>query len=135
MFDVAFKAFNALYRMGSEVECTSDCDGVKAVAAAGECGNGILLANQGIEPVAVSLSATGAATDLTVRLTDPIRTYEVVRVISQKELSKPVSLILPAQAFAYVGTDLKDPAETFDKDCYRSVSATPPKENVDVFFD
>ena len=123
----AFKSFHALYRMGEEAELACDNPDIYALAATGVCGNGLLVVNQGIEPVDLSLSITGCKTDLVMRLTDPLRTNEIVKQIGIAE-SNAASLILPAQSFVYLGTDLPDPTPTFEPDCYASIASAPPKE-------
>ena len=130
----AFKSFNALYRMGEEVAVSCDNKDIYVLAAKGDCGNGLLVVNQGIEPVDLRLSLAGCGTDLVLQLTDPMRTNEVIRrVLCEK--SEHVSLFLPAQSFLYAGTELPDPIPTFDKDCYAGVSVAPPKEWVNDIFE
>ena len=94
----------------------------------------MMIVNQGIEPVDLRLSLAGCRTDLVLRLTDPMRTNEVVRRILC-EKSPHVSLFLPAQSFLYVGTDLPDPVPTYDKDCYAGISTAPPKGWVNDLFE
>ena len=130
----AFKSFNSLYRMGEEVAVCCDNESIHVLAAAGDCGHGMMIVNQGIEPVDLHLSLTGCRTDLVLRLTDPMRTNEVVRRILC-EKSPHVSLFLPAQSFLYVGTDLPDLVPTYDKDCYAGVSVAPPKGRVNDLFE
>jgi len=130
----AFKSFNSLYRMGEEVAVNCDNEDIQVLAAKGDCGNGLLVVNQGIEPVDLQLSLKGCKTDIVLRLTDSLRTNEVIRkVLCEK--SDHVSLFLPAQSFAYIGTDLPNPIPTYDKDCYASVSSAPPKEWGNDIFD
>ena len=130
----AFKSFNFLYRMGEEVPVCCDNESIHVLAAAGDCGHGMMIVNQGIEPVDLHLSLTGCRTDLVLRLTDPMRTNEVVRRILC-EKSPHVSLFLPAQSFLYVGTDLPDPVPSYDKDCYANISTAPPKGWVNDLFE
>ena len=125
----AFKYFNNLYRMGSEVAVDCNNDVVQVLAATGECGNGLMVVNQGIEPVSLKLSLQSVATDLVIRLTDPMRTDSVLKTVSL-EKAETVSLILPAQSFVYVGTDLPDPTPTYDPHCYDNVSVTPPVDDI-----
>ena len=66
---------------------------------------------------------------MVIRLTDPLHTDAVVRSIP-KEKAEAVSLNLPAQSFAYVGTDLPDPIPTYDPHCYDSVSVAPPVDDI-----
>ena len=125
----AFKYFNSLYRLGSEVKADCDNDDLQITAATGADGNGLLIANQGIEPVSLQLSLQNTTTDMVIRLTDPMRTDVAVRSIP-KEKTDTVSLNLPAQSFAYVGTDLPDPVPTFDPHCYDAVSVAPPVDDI-----
>lgn len=127
----AFKAFNSLYRMGEEVALTCDDPALHAAAAAGECGEGLLIANQSAESASVTLRLAGVKHDLVVRLTDELHTNEIVMTISAAQ-SEAVSLILPAVSFAYVGTDLADSIPTYAVDCYKDVSTTPPKDPVEL---
>lgn len=128
----AFKAFNALYRMGTEVEVGSDHPTLEAVAATGACGDGILIANQGLLPTSLALTVKNAHGDMVVRLTDPIRTNEIIRTVKKGE--ETLSLTIPADGFLYVGTDLPDPVPTYDPHDFDHVSVTPQKENSDAFF-
>ena len=129
----AFKSFNLLYRMGMEVE-TSECDVPEfyALAASGDCGNGILLANNALASANLSLSLRNARGNLVLRLTDNCRTNEVVRTVTPEE-AEAIKICLPPQSFLYVGTDLPDPVPTYEENCYKNVSTTP-KSTGDHFF-
>ena len=125
----AFKYFNSLYRMGNEVTVDCNDDAIQVTAATGVIGNGLMVVNQGIEPVMLKLSLQNAATDVVIRLTDPVRTDSVIKTIPC-ENAHAVSLNLPAQSFAYIGTDLPDPVPTFDPHCYDNVSVAPPVDDI-----
>ncbi|MBQ9099489.1 MAG: hypothetical protein IJY50_08710 [Clostridia bacterium] len=130
----AFKCFDSLYRMGSEVAVQGEAAGLQAIAATGACGSGVLIANQEIEPVSLTLALSGVKTDLVVRLTDPLRTNEIIHsVLAEK--SNTVTLILPAQSFVYVGTDLPDPVPAYDKHCFYGVSSAAPAEQINDIFE
>ena len=143
----AFKYFNMLYRMGNEAEISeNEQDTVYALAACGEaacgdpacgdpaCGDpacGVVVASQADFPVKLQLSLKGASGDLTVRVTDGIRTNEVLRVVCAEE-AESFSVTLPPHSLLYVGTDLCDSTPTYEENPYRSVSTAAPK---DAFFD
>ena len=127
----AFKAFNSLYRMGEQVAHTCDTPTLWVTAAAGECGNGILLANQENEAVELTLTLEGVRTPLVVRQTDGIRTNEIMRRLPS-DGRQSLTLQMPAQSVLYIGTDLPDPIPSYVEDCYRDVSTTVKPDN---FFD
>ena len=129
----AFKSFNLLYRMGTEVEAViDDIPEVYATAASGECGNGVLVANNSDFTVALKLSLKNAHSDLVLRLTDNCRTHEIIKSVSPED-AEAFQQILPPHSFLYVGTDLPDPVPTYEKNCYKHIS-TKPKSEADDFF-
>ena len=129
----AFKAFNSLYRMGEQVFHECDTKALWVTAAAGEIGNGALLANQETEPIELILTLEGVRSEQVIRLTDGIRTNEIVQRIPFAP-TQSVKLQMPAQSILYIGTDLPDPIPTYDEDCYRNISTNPAKANPDTFF-
>ena len=104
----AFKCFNLLYRMQNSVALSCDTERLYATAAAGACGNGLLLANPGDEATEVKLELCGVQGDIVVRVTDAAHTNECVLTVCAKGA---LSLTLPMapHSFAYLGTDLPDP--------------------------
>ena len=129
----AFKAFNSLYRMGEQVFHECDTKALWVTAAAGEIGNGALLANQETEPIELILTLEGVRSEQVIRLTDGIRTNEIVQRLPFAP-TQSVKLQVPAQSILYIGTDLPDPIPTYDEDCYRNISTNPAKANPDTFF-
>ena len=127
----AFKAFGDLYRMGGEAALNCDTPVLYATAATGDCGDGTLIANQGLEPILLTVSFSGVKTDLAVRLTDPLRTNETVKLLPAG--ATELTLTLPAASFLYVGTVLADPTPTYEKDCYKSISTASPSSANDLF--
>ena len=109
----AFKSFNYLYRMGTSVFLSCDRDGVHATAATGDCGNGVLVANQTGERTDVILDLANACGDLVIRVTDATRTNERVLTL-RAEGALALTLPMAPDSFAYIGTDLPDPVPTYE---------------------
>ncbi len=108
----AFKSFNLLYRMGESVALSCDHDGVFVTAAAGACANGLLLSNQTGEQTEVMLELRGVQGAAAIRVTDATHTNERIMELSGQSLS--LTLPMAPDSFAYVGTDLPDPAPTYE---------------------
>ena len=108
----AFKSFNLLYRMQNSVTTTCDNDGVFATAAAGDAGNGVLVANPGDEATEVTLALSNVRGKLVARVTDATRTNEILFGV---DADGTLSLTLPMapHSLVYVGTDLPDPVPTY----------------------
>ncbi|MBQ8356915.1 MAG: hypothetical protein IJX39_03805 [Clostridia bacterium] len=104
----AFKSFNSLYRMGDSVTLHCDHDDIFATAAAGECGNGVLLSNQSGGEVDVTLSLSGVRGSIIVRLTDADRSNERILELDAGATCQ-LRLSMRPDSFAYIGTDLPDP--------------------------
>ena len=108
----AFKSFNLLYRMQNCVATSCDDPDVFATAAANEEENGVLISNPVDKATEVALTLIGAQGEVVVRVTDAIRTNEVVmrlRVGQEMELVLPMA----SHSMVYIGTDLADPVPSY----------------------
>ena len=100
----AFKAFNALYRLGQALPVTTEGEGVFATAAKGEGGVGLLLAHYTDKADTLSLTLRGVAGQtLEVRLVDEANDFtEVMSVNATGDLQ--LTLPVAAYSYMYIGT-------------------------------
>jgi len=108
----AFKSYNSLYRLGSQVKLECESSKIYSTAAVGNDGVGLIAANCTDTPEEVTFDLNGIIGPLAVRLTDDIRTNEVINEIAAGERIK-LKITLPANSFVYIGTDLPDPVSQY----------------------
>ncbi len=87
----AFKAFNALYALGTGVQCSSDeQNGLYVCAAKNDAGRGaVLIVNRHAVGRQVALDVAGAESDPTARVLDRSRLLEDVDCVRHKTVSLP----------------------------------------------
>jgi len=108
----AFKRFNTLYRLGQQATLCCDTERIFTTAAVGEDGVGVMVANANDETAEITLKLSGVKGEIAVRLTDAEHTDQKMMSLQAGE-SMTLTLSLPAQSFAYIGTDLPDPVPTY----------------------